>query len=139
MINMKKLFMILAMVLPVCLFSGCSDDDEFKIDVNALYGKWELREVFVDGKWYDVTKYPYTRFGAEITFFSNGNFYGDGYFGYGSGKYEVKGNTINTYLNGELYLRYNVSSLSGNFMEGTMSEGGSNIKIRAEKTKRYSD
>ena len=138
---MKKyfLFLIVALMSTVAFTSCSDDDDDIKIDPNDLYGKWELREVKVDGKWYDVTEYPYTRFAAEITFYSSGRFYGDGYFGHGSGKYEVKGNTVNTYIDGELYMIYRLSSLSDKYMEGTMSDGDETISIKAEKIYSLSD
>ena len=68
---MKKLtfMMLLAAFFTLCITS-CSkdDDDSFAYPMEQLYGKWKAVEIKVDGKWYDVTKYPYTRFGMDITF-----------------------------------------------------------------------
>ena len=75
---MKKLtfMMLLAAFFTLCVTS-CSkdDDDSFAYPMEQLYGKWKAVEIKVDGRWYDVTKYPYTRFGMDITFYENGKFY----------------------------------------------------------------
>ena len=98
---MKKLtfMMLLAAFFTLCVTS-CSkdDDDSFAYPMEQLYGKWKAVEIKVDGKWYDVTKYPYTRFGMDITFYEGGKFYGSGYLGNGSGTYTVSGKTITTYV-----------------------------------------
>ena len=71
-ITMKKLtfMMLLAAFFTLCVTS-CSkdDDDNFAYPMEQLYGKWKAVEIKVDGTWYDVTKYPYTRFGMDITFY----------------------------------------------------------------------
>ncbi len=93
---MKKItfMMLLAAFFTLCVTS-CSkdDDDSFAYPMEQLYGKWKAVEIKVDGKWYDVTKYPYTRFGMDITFYEGGKFYGSGYLGNGSGTYTVSGKT----------------------------------------------
>ena len=65
---MKKItfMMLLAAFFTLCVTS-CSkdDDDSFAYPMEQLYGKWKAVEIKVDGKWYDVTKYPYTRFGIS--------------------------------------------------------------------------
>ena len=111
---MKKLtfMMLLAAFFTLCVTS-CSkdDDDSFAYPMEQLYGKWKAVEIKVDGKWYDVTKYPYTRFGMDITFYEGGRFYGSGYLGNGSGTYTVSGKTITTYVSGREYAVYTVNSL----------------------------
>ena len=101
---MKKLtiMMLLAAFFTLCVTS-CSkdDDDSFAYPMEQLYGKWKAVEIKVDGRWYDVTKYPYTRFGMDITFYENGKFYVSGYLGNGSGTYTVSGKTITTYVSGK--------------------------------------
>ena len=91
-------------------------------------------EVQVDGRWYDVTRYPYTRFGMDITFYESGRFYGSGYLGNGSGTYEVSGKTIRTFVSGKEYAVYTVNSLTGNKADLTLRMGGSeSLQIKAEK------
>ena len=62
---MKKLtfMMLLAAFFTLCVTSCSKDDDvSFADPMEQLYGIWKAVEINVDGKWYDVTKYPYTRF-----------------------------------------------------------------------------
>ncbi len=117
------------------VFMSCDkdDDDDFDYPMESLYGTWNVTDVKAGGRWYDVTTYPYTKFGMSISFKSNGSFYGKGYFGNGSGTYKATGNTIITYLGDEEYIRYTVKSLSGNNAELTMSMGGESMDIKAEK------
>lgn len=44
---MKKLLFIMAMMLPLFTFIGCSDDDEKKIpdEMKNIYGTWVLNQV----------------------------------------------------------------------------------------------
>lgn len=131
---MKKILFLLAM-LPMFVFSACSDDDDFDYPMETLYGTWDVTDVKVEGKWYDVTTYPYTRFGMSISFKSDGSFYGRGYLGNGSGTYKASGNTIVTYLDGEEYIRYTVKSLSGDNAELTMSMDGESLVLRLKSNK----
>ena len=133
---MKKLtiMMLLAAFFTLCVTS-CSkdDDDSFAYPMEQLYGKWKAVEIKVDGRWYDVTKYPYTRFGMDITFYENGKFYGSGYLGNGSGTYTVSGKTITTYVNGEEYAVYTVNSLNGNEADLTLRMGSETLQMKAKK------
>ena len=133
---MKKLtFMIhLTAFFTLCVTS-CSkdDDDSFAYPMEQLYGKWKAVEIKVDGRWYDVTKYPYTRFGMDITFYENGKFYGSGYLGNGSGTYTVSGKTITTYVSGKEYAVYTVNSLNGNEADLTLRMGGETLQMKAKK------
>ena len=133
---MKKLtiMMLLAAFFTLCVTS-CSkdDDDSFAYPMEQLYGKWKAVEIKVDGKWYDVTKYPYTRFGMDITFYENGKFYGSGYLGNGSGTYTVSGKTITTYVSGKEYAVYTVNSLNGNEADLTLRMGGETLQMKAKK------
>lgn len=131
---MKKLIFLLAM-LPLCVFTSCSDDDKPKFDypMETLYGKWEGTEVYTNGKWVDITKYPYTELGFSITFNSDGKYYGSGAFGNGSGTYKAEGKTITTYIDGEEFARYTVKTLDGNNAELTMYMGGDSMDIRVKK------
>ena len=133
---MKKLtfMMLLAAFFTLCVTS-CSkdDDDNFAYPMEQLYGKWEAVELKVDGKWYDVTKYPYTRFGMDITFYEGGRFYGSGYLGNGSGTFTVSGKTIKTYVNNELYITYSVNSLTASTAYLTLTMGSQSLEMKAEK------
>ena len=133
---MKKLtiMMLLAAFFTLCVTS-CSkdDDDSFAYPMEQLYGKWKAVEIKVDGKWYDVTKYPYTRFGMDITFYENGKFYGSGYLGNGSGTYTVSGKTITTYVSGKEYAVYTVNSLNGNEADLTLRMGSETLQMKANK------
>ena len=114
---------------------SCSkdDDDSFAYPMEQLYGKWKAVEIKVDGRWYDVTKYPYTRFGMDITFYENGKFYGSGYLGNGSGTYTVSGKTITTYVSGKEYAVYTVNSLNGNEADLTLRMGSETLQMKAKK------
>ena len=133
---MKKLtiMMLLAAFFTLCVTS-CSkdDDDSFAYPMEQLYGKWKAVEIKVDGKWYDVTKYPYTRFGMDITFYENGKFYGSGYLGNGSGTYSVSGITITTYVSDKEYAVYTVNSLNGNEADLTLRMGSETLQMKAKK------
>lgn len=118
----------------VCVTSCSSDDDDsFAYPMEQLYGKWKAIEVQVDDKWYDVTRYPYTRFGMDITFYTGGKYYGSGYFGTGIGTYKVSGKTIKTYVDGEIYATYTVVSLTNDTAELIMEMEGDALRIRAKK------
>ena len=133
---MKKLtfMMLLAAFFTLC-FTSCSkdDDDSFAYPMEQLYGKWKAVEIKVDGRWYDVTKYPYTRFGMDITFYENGKFYGSGYLENGSGTYTVSGKTITTYVSGKEYAVYTVNSLNGNEADLTLRMGSETLQMKAKK------
>lgn len=126
--------MILLAMLSLCLTS-CSkdDDDDFAYPMEQLYGKWKATELKVDGRWYDVTKYPYTRFGMNITFYESGTFYGSGYLGNGSGTYKVNGKTITTYVSGKEYAVYTVNSLNSSKADLTLKMGTESLQMKAEK------
>jgi heat shock protein HslJ len=133
---MKKVLFLLALVLPM-MFSSCSSDDDNSsmFTMEELYGKWSATAVKVNGEWIDITKYPYNlKYSMSITFYQNGTYYGSGYFGNGSGTYKVSGNTISTYIDGELYFKYIVKSLSNGIGEVTMEEGnGDKMDVRIRK------
>ena len=126
--------MLLAAFFTLCVTS-CSkdDDDSFAYPMEELYGKWKAIEIEVNGKWYDVTKYPYTRFGMDITFYESGIFYGSGYFGNGSGTYEVSGKTITTYVSWKEYAVYIVNSLNSNEADLTLRMGSETLQMKAQK------
>lgn len=126
--------MFLLAMLSLCVTSCSKDDeDDFAYPMEQLYGKWKATELKVDGRWYDVTKYPYTRFGMNITFYENGTFYGSGYLGNGSGTYKVSGKTITTYVSGKEYAVYTVNSLNSSKADLTLKMGTESLQMKAEK------
>ena len=133
---MKRLtFMMLLVAFFTLCVTSCSkdDDDSFAYPMEQLYGKWKAVEIKVDGRWYDVTRYPYTRFGMNITFYENGTFYGSGYLGNGSGTYKVSGKTITTYVSGKEYAVYTINSLSGYKADLTLRMGSETLQMKVEK------
>ena len=132
----KMYLFMLVMASFVCL-SSCSKDDEgesFAYPMSQLYGKWKAVELQIDGKWYDVTKYPYTKFGMSITFYEDGGFYGSGYLGNGSGTYKTKGkNQIVTYVKGKEYATYTINSLLSGDADLTLKMGSESLRMKAEK------
>lgn len=131
---MRKNF-ILFLVLATTLtgFLSCSDDDDFDYPMETLYGKWNGTEVEIDGKWIDITGWVYQKLQFSIEFHSDGTYYGDGYFGTGSGTYKAKNNVITTYVDGDEYGIYHIKSLSENEVVATMSFGGESMNIKAKK------
>ena len=129
-----SIMMLLGAFFTLCVTSCSKDDDaSFAYPMEQLYGKWKAVEIKVDSKWYDVTKYPYTRFGMDITFYEGGKFYGSGYLGNGSGTYTVSGKTITTYVSGKEYAVYTVNSLSGNEADLTLRMGSETLQMKAKK------
>lgn len=126
-------FLVLFASMTISLSSCSSDDDKFNYPLETLYGTWSIQRVNVSGKWYDVTTYPYTKFGASITFYENGKYYGSGYFGTGSGTYKLSGNKITTYYNGEVYMTYTVKSLTDDTANMIMDDGSSTMEFYAKK------
>lgn len=129
-----KLYLFLLIMASAVCFSSCSKEDSFAYPMSQLYGKWKATELLVGGKWYNVTKYPYTKFGMSITFYEGGTFYGTGYLGTGSGTYKTKGdNQIVTYVDGDEYATYTVNSLSDNNADLTLTMGSESLRMKAEK------
>lgn len=133
----KMLSMMLIMASFVC-FTACSEDEEegFKYPMETLYGTWEGTDVYLNGKWYDITSYWYSEMQFSITFYRDGKYYGKGYFGNGSGTYTASGNTIKTYVNGKPYYEYEVKSLRDNKAHLYMGVEGSSEKLEIKVQKK---
>lgn len=130
----KSLFLMMLFALSMISLSSCSkDEDKFDYPMETIYGTWNGTDVLIDGKWRDITNYPYTQFAFSIKFNSDGSYYGSGYFGNGSGTYKAEGNTITTYIDGKEYARYIVKTLSNNKAELTMFMGDDSMDIKVEK------
>lgn len=120
----------------VLSFSSCSkDEDESNSEIKEnIIGTWEGTAALIDGTWIDITQYPYSsRLGFSATFYNDGTYYGKGAFGTGSGTYKIKGNTIETYVGGELYLKYNVKTMTSTTAELTIIERTSTLDVRVRK------
>ena len=118
-------------------FTACSSDDEPQngISKDQLIGLWDATAVQFnnDGKWIDITSRP--DLALSISFYEDGSYYGEGALGDGEGTYTLSGNTIKTYIDGELYGTYVVKSLVGDYAELTLTMGGETMGIKAKKSK----
>jgi hypothetical protein len=133
---MKKVLFLLAM-LPMLVFTACSDDDEesFNYPMEELYGTWEGTEIDMDGTIIDLTDWVYSKYRFSATFNQDGTYSGSGYFGNGSGKYKATGDMIYTYIDGKEYMRYQVVSMKGNKATLIMMMEGSDetLKVSVKK------
>jgi len=59
---------------------------------------------------------------AYANFKSDGTYIGWGSLGNGTETWKLKGNTLTTYVDGEVYIIYKNITLNGNDMCGTMSQ-----------------
>lgn len=127
-------FYLLTLLLIGGLYS-CSEFEPFDYSREELYGTWDGTAVKVNNQWIDITSYYYRDFQFSITFYEDGTYYGNGYFGTGHGTYKAYGSTIETYLDRELYFIYHVKSLTNNEAELSMTteESTSSIEIRVKK------
>lgn len=135
---MRKVFSIMLLLATIIVaLPSCSDDkDEPDEGIQEnIIGTWKGTAAKVDGKWIDITEYPYTRLGFSATFYNDGTYYGRGAFGTGSGTYKIKGKTIETYVDGDLYLKYKVKEMTSSTAELTIIEGNSTLDVRVVKTK----
>lgn len=129
----KVLFFMLAMVLPMVVFTSCSKDEDepvFDYDKNLLYGTWVISEIELDGNWFDWRLDE-----TSATFNPDGTYYGRGEYGNGSGTYVAEGKTITCYVSGKEYLKYDVIKLTENTCELRMynSYGDAETNIRCIK------
>ncbi len=101
-----------------------------------IIGTWNGISANIDGNWIDITKYPYNSvLGFSATFYNDGTYYGKGAFGTGRGTYTIKGRTIETFVGGELYLKYYVKEMTNTTAELTINDGSSTLDVRVQKTK----
>lgn len=135
---MKKTFSIFAIlaIATITMFTSCSSDDDDGIKESDVYGTWVTIAVQTkSGNWTDLTDSRYENLRAYAQFFSNGKYKGWGALGNGSGTWKMSGKTVITYLStGDEYISYNVSSVSGDIMTGTMSDGKTSLTFKAQRT-----
>lgn len=111
-----QLFFVALFATMTFSLTSCSDDDdddlkggeEEEVTTNDIVGTWELSEVSLDA---GETYIPWPYETTTATFNEDGTYTGYGYFGNGTGTWKQDGNTINTYVDGELYMSYEVVEL----------------------------
>lgn len=135
---MKKVLFMMFILASLSCLSSCSKDkeDDFNYPMETVYGTWEGTAIYSKGEWIDITHWWYEDFQFSITFYSDGKYYGRGAFGTGSGTYKANGNTITTYVDGEIYLTYDIISLTNEKAELTMyDKSGDSMRIKVAKKK----
>ena len=125
----KYLFLLLTLVVTSFAFVSCSDDDDNQYN-SAIVGTWKITAVKTSQSG-SYIGWPFET--TYASFKSDGTYYGSGYFGTGSGKWSIKGNTVNTYVGGELYVSYEIISVTSTTSELKMSVGGHAIWIKCKK------
>lgn len=124
-------FLAFAMIAIVSLsFASCSDDDADSPYVSDIVGTWKLTEVKTSASGSYIS-WPFQA--TYASFNSDGTYTGSGYFGNGSGTWNLKGNTVTTYVDGELFFTYEIISVSGSNAELKMSMDGESIWIKCKK------
>lgn len=93
-----KLFTVVSLLCAV-LFTGCKKEDA---DYNAasIEGTWNVSEVYLNGKWSDISTLVDTKImtPASFTFDGTSVYSFNGHFGDQTGSYDVSGNTVKTYV-----------------------------------------
>ena len=125
----KHLFLLLALVVTSFAFVSCSDDDDNQYN-SAIVGTWKITEVKTSQSGTYIN-WPFKT--TYASFKSDGTYYGSGYFGNGSGTWSIKGNTVNTYVDGDLYASYEIISVTSTTSELKMSMDGESIWIKCKK------
>ena len=129
----KYLFFLLTLVVASFAFISCSSDDDSDngtYDKSQIVGTWDMTEVKLSqtGTYMD---WPYRK--TYASFKADGSYYGSGYFGTGSGTWSIKGNKLNTYVDGELYATYEILSANSTTAEMKMTLGDDSIWIKCKK------
>lgn len=95
-----------------------------------IVGTWKLTEVKTSQSGSYIS-WPFEA--TYASFNSDGTYYDRGYFGYGSGTWKAKGNKVSTYVDDELFITYEILSVSGNNAELKMIIDGEAIWIKCKK------
>lgn len=134
----KYLFLLVSLVMCLGIIS-CGDDDDdtgaspfknFNYSYTQVVGTWKIQTYSntVDGfyvLWSDGN--------TGAVFNANGTYRGFGSLGNGEGTFTASGNVIQTYVNGEPYLKYEIIELTGNTAKMYMSTAKSGIYIICKK------
>ena len=127
----KYLFILLTLVVTSFAFVSCSSDDEDDNQyTSAIVGTWKLTEVRMSETGSYIT-WPFKT--TYASFDSDGTYYGYGYFGTGSGTWSLKGNTIKTYVDGKLYVSYDILSVTSTDAELKMTADDASLWIKCKK------
>ena len=126
----KHLFLLLTLVVVTVAFVSCSNDDDDNQYNSDIVGTWKITEVKMSQSGSYIA-WPFKT--TYATFKSDGTYYGSGYFGNGSGTWSIKGNTVNTYVGGELYASYEIITVTSTTSELKMSMDGESIWIKCKK------
>ena len=125
---------VLSVGMTACGSDGDDDNkggnDGFDFPKDKLYGTWQISEVKLSESAKDYVAWPYDE--TTISFKSDGTFSGAGYFGSGTGTYIVKGKTITTYVQNNVYMTYNVLNLDGTTAElkATQATTGNTLWVK---------
>ena len=127
----KYLFILLILVVTSFAFVSCSsDDDDDNQYTSAIVGTWKLTEVRMSETGSYIT-WPFKT--TYASFKSDGTYYGSGYFETGSGTWSLKGNTIKTYVDGKLYVSYDILSVTSTEAELKMTADDASLWIKCKK------
>ena len=126
----KHLFLLLTLVVVTVAFVSCSNDDDDNQYDPAIVGTWKITEVKTSQSGTYIN-WPFKT--TYASFKSDGTYYGSGYFGNGSGTWSIKGNTVNTYVDGDLYASYEIISVTSTTSELKMSMDRESIWIKCNK------
>lgn len=127
--------MALFAVLMCVNFASCSDSDEDEFELTGPYatkiiGTWEITHLGDGRVWI-----PWTNTRTTATFNSDGTYSGRGYFGTGTGRFELSNSHITCYIEGEVFMQYDIVSVEGDVAVLTMYPESSSDKltIKCEK------
>lgn len=124
---MKKALLFLA--IAALAFASCSSSDDdgignFDYDTELIYGTWEVTHA--DGfEWQYMT--------TTASFYPDGTYYGQGYFGDGNGTYKLSGKRVTCYVGGEKYMWYDVVHLNATTCELVANHQLGSITLTCKK------
>lgn len=132
---MNKLLSLMFCLAAMFALTACGNDDEPEngVSKDRIIGLWDATAVQVDGRWVDITNRP--DLALSISFYENSHYISEGALGDGEGTYAIKGNTIETYIDGQLIGVYTIKELRDDYAELSLSMGGEGINIKAKKSK----
>ncbi len=134
---MKKIFSVMLLIATIFMaLPGCSDEENENNEPNGIIqdnitGTWEGTAVKIEGKWIDISNSANTLHWAfTATFNDDGTYNGTGTFGNGNGTYKIFGRVIETYVDGKLFLKYEVRGITNDTAEFTIVKDNSTVDVR---------
>ena len=128
---MKKfLFILITLMVTHLIFTSCNKDDDDSLSKSEIVGTWRLTDVKTSESGSYIS-WPFRT--TYASFKADGSYYGSGYFGTGNGTWSKKGNTVNTYVDDQLYASYEIIFVSSTNAEMKMTMNGSSIWIKCKK------